>query len=258
MTMPSPSPRLNKFLADQGFGSRREIDRWIEEGRLTRNGNTASLGERYEEGDDIALDGEVLSLSRRKYASKTPLVLIYHKPIGEISSKKDPLGRPSIFDNLPKLEGSKGRWVQIGRLDFQTSGLILFTNDGQLANQLMHPSAEIEREYIAKVRGRFDLRDKIWKEGADVGDETPIRPAFYECLEQLDTSYWVRIVLLEGRYRAVRRFFEANDQSVVKLQRSRFGTISLGSELRTGESRLATAKEIERLIEACKKSNSSS
>ncbi len=244
-------PRLNKFLADQGLGSRREIDHWIGEGRLTRNGNTVQLGERYEDGDDLAFDGEVLALSHRKYASKTPLVLLYHKPIGEISSKKDPEGRRSIFDNLPSLEKSKGRWVQVGRLDFQTSGLILFTNDGQLANTLMHPSGKIEREYIVKVRGQFDSRDKIWQEGADVGDPTPIRPEYYECLEQLDTSYWVRIVLVEGRYRAVRRFFESNDQTVVKLQRSRFGTISLGPDLKIGDSRLATAKELKSLLEAC-------
>jgi 23S rRNA pseudouridine2605 synthase len=253
MAVLNPSPRLNKFLADQGLGARREIDHWIGEGRLTRNGNTVQLGERYEEGDDLALDGEVLSLAHRKYASKTPLVLLYHKPMGEISSKKDPEGRASIFDNLPPLERSKGRWVQIGRLDFQTSGLILFTNDGQLANKLMHPSSQIEREYISKVRGQFNSQDKIWQEGANVGDPTPIRAAYYECLEQLDTSYWVRIVLLEGRYRAVRRFFEANEQTVVKLQRSRFGTITLGSELRMGESRLATVKELKSLLEACEK-----
>ncbi len=249
--MEHSSPRLNKYLADQGLGSRRTIDQWITQGRLARNGQTVQLGDRHEEGDLFALDGKRLKIYGTRAPSQSAQLLIYHKPRGEVSTTSDPEGRRTIFDALPKLEPSAGRWIQIGRLDLQTSGLKLFTNHGLFANKLMHPSGEIEREYIAKVRGQYNPDDRCWTKGADVGDERPIMLAAHELLESLESSYWVRIVLKEGRYRAVRRFFEANSQTVVKLQRIRFGTIELENDLQVGEYRWATDNEFSILMESC-------
>ena len=142
------SEKLHKLLANAGYDSRREMERWIEAGRLTINGKPAMLADRVTESDNIKLDGRYISL---KFAGNKPRVLIYHKPEGEICSRHDPEGRASIFDNLPKLKSA--RWIAVGRLDINTSGLLLFTTDGVLANKLMHPSAEIEREYAVRVLG---------------------------------------------------------------------------------------------------------
>ena len=143
------SDKIQKLLAHAGYGSRREIEKWINLGRITVNGKRAKLGDRATANDRLLLDGDLLYLSSQQ--KEMLKALIYHKPEGQICSRKDPKGRPTVFENLPDIPN--GRWVSVGRLDINTSGLLLFTNNGELANKLMHPSTEIEREYLVRIRG---------------------------------------------------------------------------------------------------------
>ena len=224
--------KLQKVLARAGYGSRRELERWIEAGRISVNGRIATLGDRVSEHDVLRVDGHPVS-ERRSTARKRIRVLMYNKPAGEICARKDPEGRPTVFESLPGIRD--GRWVMVGRLDFNTTGLLLFTSDGELANRLMHPSANIEREYAVRVLG--EVTKSIVSnllEGVELEDGparfTRIQPAGGEGANQ-----WFHVTLLEGRYREVRRLWESQGLTVSRLSRIRFGPLTLPRTLRGGK-----------------------
>jgi 23S rRNA pseudouridine2605 synthase len=217
--------RLQKLLAAAGFGSRREIETWIEAGRVAVSGKISKLGDRARPSDAITLDGKTLTLS----AASKVRVLLYNKPVGELVTRSDPEGRPTVFGRLPP-----GRWVAVGRLDFNTSGLLLVTDSGELANRLMHPRYELEREYAVRVRGEPDLQ-KL-RAGITLEDG----PAAFERIEPAPgrssegANRWYRVVLREGRNREVRRLFEAVGAQVSRLIRVRYGTVELPPDLAAG------------------------
>ena len=238
--------RIQKILARAGYGSRREIERWMQQGELLVNGKKPEPGTKITEKDQVILRGQRLRLESKLNA--TPKVLMYHKRSGEISTTKDPEGRPTVFDRLPKL--SSGRWIQIGRLDFNTDGLLLFTNDGELANRLMHPSWEIEREYAVRVLGEVsdDMLEKL-KAGVELEDGiasfTRIQFAGGEGANQ-----WYHVVLKEGRTREVRRLWEVFELKVSRLIRIRYGTVSLPRYLARGRSEELEFKPMRSLYES--------
>lgn len=236
-------PKLHKALADAGHGSRREIEDWIAAGRVIVNGVAAHVGQRVGVDDKVRVNGRLVQL---KLAPKIPRVLVYHKPEGEIVSREDPEGRPSVFSRLPRLKS--GRWIAIGRLDFNSCGLLLFTNDGRLANRMMHPRYEIDREYavrvlgeatpeaIARLRGGIELEDGIarFSSFADGGGE--------------GSNHWYRVVLAEGRNREVRRMFEAVGLLVSRLMRVRYGPVHLSPRLKRGQCRDLDPAEVRQLL----------
>ena len=241
------SEKLQKLLAHAGYGSRREIETWISAGRITINGKRAKLGDRGTAQDRILLDGKPVGIESRRHE---PIkALIYHKPEGQICSRSDPQGRPTVFDHLPAIPG--GRWVSVGRLDINTSGLLLFTNDGDLANKLMHPSADLEREYLARIRGRASAESIARLTGAGV--EIDGKMARFERVVPADmaeqgTNHWYRVVIKEGRYREVRRLWDAEGHTVSRLKRIRYGTVKLTRELRQGQFLRMAPKQLEKLI----------
>jgi 23S rRNA pseudouridine2605 synthase len=221
--------KLQKVLARAGLGSRREMERWIEGGRITVNGKAATLGDRVDERARISVDGRILE--------PTPAVqtrcILYHKPTGEVCSRKDPEGRRTVFEHLPKLKS--GRWISIGRLDFNTSGLLLFTTDGDLANALMHPSSNIEREYMVRVMGKVEM-EMLHRmvEGVMLEDGmarfTDITDAGGEGI-----NHWFYVVLMEGRNREVRRLWESQGLTVSRLKRVRYGEVFIPSRVKQGQ-----------------------
>jgi 23S rRNA pseudouridine2605 synthase len=239
------SEKLHKLLANAGYGSRREMERWIAAGRLTINGKPAVIADRVSEGDKIKLDGRYIDL---KFTAKKPRVLIYHKPEGEICTRHDPEERANVFSNLPKLKTA--RWVAVGRLDINTSGLLLFTTDGELANKLMHPSAKIEREYAVRVLGEVtDDMLKAMQSGVELEDGMA---HFDNIVDAGGTgaNHWYHVILREGRKREVRRLWESQGVRVSRLQRIRFGTLSLSRSLRPGKWRDLEADELKSLYES--------
>ncbi len=228
---PSAGPeRVQKLLARVGVGSRREVEGWIEAGRLLVNGVPVQLGQKASTSDRFELDGKLLDVSSA--AEVVRRVLIYNKPEGEVTSRKDPEGRPTVFDRLPRLKDQ--RWISIGRLDINTTGLVLFTTDGELANRLMHPSSQIDREYAVRVFGEVDdaMIERL-KEGVLLEDGmakfTDISPAGGKGMNQ-----WFHVTLLEGRNREVRRLWESQGVRVSRLKRVRYGPIFLPSRLTMG------------------------
>ena len=224
---PLPAPtaeRLQKLLAAAGLGSRREIEGWIEAGRVAVNGQTTKLGDRALPSDAITVDGEPVRLAR---AGK-PRVLLYHKPVGELVTRHDPEGRPTVFSRLPP-----GRWVAVGRLDLNSSGLLLFTDSGERANRLMHPRYELEREYSARVQGSPDL-EKL-RRGVQLEDGLAAFTSIRQEGEATGANRWYRVVLKEGRNREVRRLFEAASARVNRLVRIRYGPVQLPENLAPGE-----------------------
>lgn len=227
-----PGERLQKVLAQAGIGSRREMEEWISAGRVTVNGTQATLGVRVSEGDKVQVDGRNIRLQLQAEQAM-PRVLLYHKQEGEIVSRDDPKERANVFDALPKLRGQK--WIAIGRLDFNTSGLLIFTTSGELANRLMHPRFEVEREYAVRVQGEMtlDQMHQMTKDGIELEDGL-VR------FEQLSDeggegfNHWYRLVLKEGRNRVVRRTFEALGLTVSRLMRVRFGIINLPPRIKRG------------------------
>lgn len=234
--------RLQKLLASAGHGSRRGIEEWIRDGRVTLNDRVAVLGDRATLADRICLDGRPLDLGAP--LEKTE-VLIYHKPVGEVTTRSDPEGRPTVFERLPP--AASGRWIVVGRLDVNTSGLLLFTNDGELAHRLMHPSSEIEREYRVRVRGSPSPQviERL-RAGVPLDDGQ----ARFDRIEPEATEgshSWYRVTLHEGRNREVRRLFEHVGFEVSKLSRLRYGNVSLPPDLRPGATKPLDPGSVEAL-----------
>ncbi len=216
------SEKLQKVLARAGLGSRRQIERWIEEGRITIDNTPATLGARVTPDQTLRVDKRIIPTHALESKHR---VLIYHKPEGEVCTRSDPQGRATVFDKLPTLRGA--RWIVIGRLDFNTSGLLLFTTDGELANRLMHPSYEIEREYAVRILGKVsaEMLARL-KEGVMLEDG----PARFDVVTEAGgagANHWYHVVLKEGRNREVRRLWEAVGVKVSRLIRIRYGAISL-------------------------------
>ena len=239
--------RLQKVLAAAGLGSRREIEGWIAAGRVTVNNKPAKLGDRVGPEDRVSVDGKPVKGLERSADSRLRVIL-YHKPEGELTTRKDPEGRPTVFEALPRLRGS--RWVSVGRLDTNTSGLLLFTNDGELANKLMHPSAQVEREYAVRVLGQITEEHlAMLKKGVQLEDGT----ASFDEIEAAGgegANRWYHVTLKEGRNREVRRLWEAVGATVSRLIRIRYGAITLPRELPRGGWRDATEQEISALLES--------
>jgi len=221
--------KLHKVLADAGVGSRRDMEELIIAGRVSVNGQPAHIGQRVLPSDQVRVNGKPLA---RKQPGRPPRVLLYHKPAGEIVSQDDPDNRPSVFDKLPKMGG--GRWIAVGRLDFNTEGLLIFSTSGELANRLMHPRYEVEREYAVRILGEVD-EDKKRRllEGVELDDGA----AKFSRLEEAGgegVNRWYRVVIAEGRNREVRRMFAAVGLEVSRLIRIRYGAIQLPRSLPRG------------------------
>lgn len=221
--------KLQKILAKAGLGSRRELETWISDGRVKVDGKIAELGVRVKPSAKIMVDDRLIKLNFHDEKSR---ILLYHKPAGEICSRHDPENRPTVFERLPNLK--VGRWIVVGRLDINTSGLLLFSNDGELANHLMHPSSNIEREYAVRVLGIIspEVLSRLQK-GVMLEDGM----ARFECISSAGgqgANIWYHVVLKEGRYREVKRLFESQHLCVSRLIRVRFGPIFLPRDLRPG------------------------
>jgi 23S rRNA pseudouridine2605 synthase len=221
--------RLQKVLAQAGIASRREIEEMVIAGRISVNGLPADLGQKIGPGDRVKVNGKLIPL---RFVQRTPRVLIYHKPEGEIVSREDPEGRPTVFERLPQIR--KGRWIAVGRLDFNTSGLLLFTNDGTLANRLMHPRYELDREYAARLLGELtDAQIDELKAGVQLEDGTARFNTVLDAGGE-GANHWYRVTLSEGRNREVRRMFETQGLTVSRLMRVRYGPVALPSRLKRG------------------------
>jgi 23S rRNA pseudouridine2605 synthase len=224
------SEKLQKVLAAAGYGSRRELEQWITDGRVEVNGKLAKLGDRVTTEDAINVDGKRIKLAT---ADRKIRVLLYNKPEGEVCTRSDPEGRKTVFDQLPRLTGE--RWVVVGRLDINTTGLLLFTNNGELANRLMHPSYQVDREYLVRVHGAVDdAMIKRLREGVLLEDG----PAKFSDVvpgERVGSNGWYTVALMEGRNREVRRLWESQGVEVNRLKRVRFGPIFMPSYVRMGQ-----------------------
>jgi 23S rRNA pseudouridine2605 synthase len=234
------SERLQKVLARAGYGSRRQIEDWIRAGRIEVDGTMATLGCTITGRERIRIDGKPVScaaaISRTSHRT-----LMYHKPVGELTTRADPDGRPTVFDKLPVIR--TGRWISIGRLDLNTSGLLLLTTDGDLANRLMHPSSGIERVYAVRVLGEVgdEMLDRL-RQGVHLDDGLA---AFAEIRDAggSGANHWYHVVLREGRNREVRRLWESQGVQVSRLMRVSFGPVSLPRQLRPGQYRELTRQE---------------
>lgn len=241
-----PPERIQKSLAHAGFGSRREIEKWIEEGLVKINGKLAKLGDRVDENDTIRLRGKEINLAKR--LNLPTRVLIYHKPSGELVTRRDPKGRAVVFTQLPKLKS--GRWIAVGRLDINAQGLLLVTNNGELANWLMHPSRQIEREYAVRVFGEVtNAMLDLLRSGVELEDG----PAGFDSLkhaggEGLNT--WYRVTLKQGRNRIVRRLWESQGLLVSRLLRVRYGPLVLPEKLKARTFYELDEKEMAALYES--------
>ncbi|MCR1825847.1 pseudouridine synthase [Pseudomonas indoloxydans] len=234
--------KLQKVLARLGLASRREIETWIAEGRVKVNGAAAILGQRVDANDAIALDGRLLK--REEITGSVRRVLIYNKPDGEICTRDDPEGRPTVFDRLPRPK--EGRWINIGRLDINTTGLLLFTTDGELANRLMHPSYQMDREYAVRVRGEVteEMLENL-KNGVMLEDGPAKFTDIKEAPGGEGFNHWYHCVVMEGRNREVRRLWESQGLVVSRLKRVRFGPVFLTSELTMGRWREMDQREVD-------------
>jgi 23S rRNA pseudouridine2605 synthase len=226
---PLVSERLQKVLARVGVGSRRQIEQWIRDGRITVNGEPATLGQRVSADDRVVFDGRIVPTAGLTPKSR---VLVYHKPEGQVCTRSDPQGRATVFESLPTLRAS--RWILVGRLDYNTSGLLVVTNDGELAHRLMHPSSEIEREYAVRIFGEVSpaMFERL-RTGVALEDGLA---RFDDIIDAGGSgmNHWYHVILREGRYREVRRMWEAVGANVSRLIRVRFGNVTLPRHIRPG------------------------
>lgn len=241
---PEPTQRLHKLLALAGLGSRRDMEALIASGRVTVNGAPATQGQGVTQYDVVRLDSRPVKLP---FVAELPQVLIYHKPEGEIVSQDDPEGRASVFDKLPKVK--TGKWIAIGRLDMNTSGLLIFTTSGDLANRFMHPRYEVEREYAVRIFGELTEGQMTQlKEGIELEDG----PANFDSISAQGgegANHWYQVILREGRNREVRRLFEAFQLPVSRLMRVRFGPVNLPPRVKRGTMLKLEQKEVVGLLE---------
>lgn len=236
------SEKVQKVLANLGIASRRKIEKWITEGRISVNDAVAKIGQRVSEHDVIRFDGRVV----RRHTEKIPTrVLLYNKPEGEICSREDPEARASVFDNLPRIH--RARWINVGRLDLNSSGLLLFTNNGELAHRLMHPSRQIEREYAARVLGEVNDASAVRLTHSIELEDGKARFEHIQATGGDGANRWYHVVVMEGRNRLVRRLFEAVGHPVNRLIRVRFGPIILPRSLPQGKWLELMTEEIEQL-----------
>nr|MBA2238155.1 pseudouridine synthase [Lysobacter sp.] len=244
---PRLQERLHKVLAQAGLGSRRALEQRIADGLVKVNGELAQVGMSVGSGDKVEIDGRSFVASALTEPAR---VLMYNKPEGEVTTREDPEGRPTIFEALPALKGA--RWIAIGRLDINTTGLLLLTTDGELANTLMHPSHEVEREYVCRVRapeGQDKVPDNLVDRLAR-GVALDDGPAKFEEIERIggsDSHDWFRVLLKEGRNREVRRLWESQGCQVSRLKRIRYGAVELPRELLRGQSQEMAAEKVEKL-----------
>lgn len=233
--------RIQKVLANLGIGSRRDIERWIVDGRVKINGEVATLGQRVEGNEAITVDDRPVRVQEL-----TPLrrVIIYNKPEGEVCTRSDPEGRRTVFERLPRLK--VGRWINIGRLDINTSGLLLFTTDGELANRLMHPSSQMDREYAVRIRGEVteEMIENL-KKGVMLEDGMAQFSDIQAAPEGDGLNRWYHCVVMEGRNREVRRLWESQGLVVSRLKRVRFGPVFLTASLSVGRWREMDQREVD-------------
>lgn len=244
VAVPQHTQRLHKLLALAGLGSRRDMEELIASGRVTINGQTAQVGAGVTAQDVVRVDGRPLRLP---FEAELPQVLIYHKPEGEIVSQDDPEGRATVFDKLPRIK--QGKWIAIGRLDINTSGLLIFTNSGELANRFMHPRYEVEREYAVRVFGEL-TEDQIamLTHGVELEDG----PASFDRIIAQGgegANHWYQVIIREGRNREVRRLFEAFQLPVSRLMRVRFGPVNLPPRVKRGSMLKLEQKQVVELLE---------
>lgn len=239
--------RLHKILARAGYGSRRQIEAWIEAGRISVDGTVARPGQGVTGTERIRIDGRPVSLTAATGRS-TQRTLLYHKPVGELTTRSDPQGRPTVFDHLPAIK--TGRWITVGRLDLNTTGLLLVTTDGELANRLMHPSSEIDREYAVRVLGQVGpaVLERLLG-GIELEDGSAAFDALRDAGGQ-GANHWYHVILREGRNREVRRLWESQGITVSRLIRVRYGPISLPRLLRPGRYRELDRQEVNALYRA--------
>lgn len=235
--------KLQKVLARAGLGSRREMEKVIQQGKVKVNGELATLGDRVNSEDRVDVDGRRIKLEKPE--ERRIRVLLYNKPEGEICTRSDPEGRPTVYDRLPPISGD--RWISVGRLDFNTSGLLLFTNEGELANKLMHPSSVIDREYLARIQGDVDndMKQRL-KDGVELEDGMA---KFTDVVDGAGEgrNQWFYCVVMEGRNREVRRLWESQGVTVSRLKRVRYGNIFIPSHVRVGQWVELTDTEIKEL-----------
>ena len=245
MTHKARGVRLHKHLAARGIESRRTIEQWVKDGKIKIDGRIAQLGDKVSAHNRISINGRPL---RAAPASRSARVLMYHKPEGEISARKDPRNRPSVHQRLPKIAGQ--RWVSVGRLDINTRGLLLFTNDGDLANRLMHPRFGLEREYLCRVYGKVDARAlQTLRDGVIIDRETiRVREVRRHSRPDDSRNQWYSLTVAEGKYREVRRLWAAIGCQLSRLIRIRYGIIILPRDLRAGQWRELTAGEVMKLM----------
>ncbi|QQP84487.1 rRNA pseudouridine synthase [Entomomonas asaccharolytica] len=233
--------RIQKVLANLGIGSRRDIERWIVDGRVKINGEVATLGQRVAGNEAITVDDRPVRVQEL-----TPLrrVIIYNKPEGEVCTRSDPEGRRTVFERLPRLK--VGRWINIGRLDINTSGLLLFTTDGELANRLMHPSSQMDREYAVRIRGEVteEMIENL-KKGVMLEDGMAQFSDIQAAPEGDGLNRWYHCVVMEGRNREVRRLWESQGLVVSRLKRVRFGPVFLTASLSVGRWREMDQREVD-------------
>ena len=241
------SEKIQKVLARVGLGSRRAMEEWIQDGRVSVNGKIATLGDRIEQADDLRVDGRIVNFSAEEESVRR--VILYYKPEGEVCTRTDPSGRPTVFDALPKLQDQ--RWVAIGRLDINSQGLLLFTTDGDLANRMMHPSSNIEREYAVRVHGAVGAENlEALRNGVMLVDGTA---KFDEIVDRggEGTNHWYHVILREGRKREVRRMWESQGVQVSRLIRVRYGDVQLPRNLKAGRWVELDKAVIDGLAESC-------